>query len=56
MEEQEYQEQLQAAEADIRAHHNHIAVSKVQHFGNAVHHGVAQRNERVNAAQAETAD
>lgn len=40
----------------IGAYAGIIAVGKVQHLGDAVHHGVAQRDEGVNAAQTESAD
>ena len=43
-------------DAGVSADHDDIAVGKVQHLGDAVHHGVAQRDEGVNAAQTESAD
>ena len=43
-------------DAGIGADHDDIAVGKVQHLGDAVHHGVAQCDKRINAAQTETAD
>ena len=43
-------------EADIRADHDDIAVGKVQHLGNAVNHGIAQGNDRVNAAETHAVD
>ena len=43
-------------EADVRAHHDDIAVGKVQHLGDAVDHGIAQGDDGVNASQANPAD
>ena len=39
----------------ISAHHDHVAVGEVQHFGDTVDHGVAQRDQRVDAPQAQPA-
>ena len=36
--------------------HEHVAVGKVQHFGDAVDHRVAERDDGVHAAEAQTAD
>ena len=41
--------------AAVCAHHDHVAVGEVQHFGDAVDHGVAQRDQRVDAPQAQPA-
>ena len=35
----------------IPSHHNHIAVGEIKHLGNTVHHGIAQRNNRIHTAQ-----
>ena len=34
----------------ISANHDNITMSKVQHLGNAVHHGIAQGNDRIHAS------
>ena len=47
---------LQAAEGDIGADHDDVAMGEVQHPGDAVDHGVAEGDDRVDAAQAETVD
>ena len=39
---------------DVRTHHDNIAVGEVEHFGNAVNHGVAQSNDGVHTAQTDT--
>ncbi len=44
------------AKAQIPAHHNDVTVGKIQHFGDTVDHGVAQRDDGINAAQADAAD
>ena len=41
---------------NITADHDDIAVGEVQHLGNAVDHGVAQGNQCINTAQADTVD
>ena len=41
---------------NIAADHDDIAVGEVQHLGNAVDHRIAQGDQRVNAAQADTVD
>ena len=38
------------------AHHDNIPVGKIQHPGNAVYHSIAQGNDRIDAAQADSAD
>ena len=43
-------------EADVRAHHDDVAVGEVQHLGDAVDHGVAQCDDGVDAPQADPAD
>lgn len=51
--------QIKAAggkEGHIGAHHDDVAVGKVQHLCDAVHHGVAQGDDGVDAAQADTGD
>ncbi len=40
-----------AGQAEIAAHHEDVAVGEVDHGENAVHHGVAQGDEGVNAPQ-----
>ena len=37
----------------IRADHDYVAVGKVKHFCNAVNHGVAQRDKRIDSSQTE---
>ena len=44
------------AEGNVRAHHDHIAMGKVQHLGNAVDHGVAKGNDGVDRADADAVD
>ena len=44
---------LGGAENNERADHDHVAVGKVQHFRDAVHHRVSQRDNRVDTAQAD---
>ncbi|MPM45677.1 hypothetical protein SDC9_92367 [bioreactor metagenome] len=44
------------AKAQIPAHHNHVTVGKIQHFGDTVDHSVAQSDDGINAAQADAAD
>ena len=44
------------AEGDVAAHHDDIAMGKVEHFGDAVHHGVPQGDDGVHAPQADSAD
>ena len=41
--------------ARVRADHDDVAVREVKHFGDAVHHCIAQSDERVYAAQAQAA-
>ncbi len=43
-------------EADVGANHDDVAVGEVQHLCDAVHHGVAQRDDGVDASQADPAD
>ena len=43
-------------ETDICAHHDDVAVGKVEHFGDAVDHGIAQGDDGVDAAQADAVD
>ena len=38
------------------ADHDDVAMREVQHFCDAINHGVAERDERVNAAKAQAAD
>ena len=40
----------------IGTDHNHIAMGKVQHLGNPVHHCISQSNDRIYAAKANTVD
>ena len=40
----------------VRAHHNDIAVGKVQQQDDAVHHAVAQRDQCIDAAERKTVD
>ena len=47
---------LQAAERDIRADHDDVAVGKVQHFRDAVNHRVAQGYDGVDTAQTQSID
>ena len=47
---------LQAAERDIRADHDDVAMGKVQHFRDAVNHRVAQGDNGVDAPQAQPVD
>ena len=42
------------AVANVRAHHDNITVGKVQHFGNTVDHGIAQRDDGINGANADS--
>ena len=43
-------------EADVRANHDHVTMGEVQHFCNAVDHGVAQCDHGINTAQTKTVD
>ena len=47
---------MAGAERDVGTDHDDIAVGEVQHFRNAIDHGVAQRDQRVDAAQVDAAD
>ena len=38
-------------EADVSTDHDDIAVGEVQHFSDAVNHGIAQSNDRVDTAK-----
>ena len=40
----------------VRAHHDDIAVGKVQQQDDAVHHAVAQRDQCIDAAKGQTVD
>ena len=42
--------------ADVSAHHDHVSVGEIQHFGDTVDHGIAQGDDGVDAAQADAAD
>ncbi|MDT4872391.1 hypothetical protein FQZ97_1075700 [compost metagenome] len=42
--------------AGERAHHEHVTVREVDQSDDAVHHGVAQGNQRIHAAQNQTVD
>ena len=44
------------AYAGISADHDDVAMGKIEHLCDAVDHGIAQRDKRINAAQAQTAD
>ena len=44
------------AEGNVSAHHDDVAVGEVQHFGNAINHGVAQGDDGIDAAQADPVD
>ena len=46
-------EVLHGAEGDIRADHDDVAMRKVEHFSDAVHHRITQRDDGVNASQAD---
>ncbi len=39
-----------------RAHHGDFAVGEIDELENAVHHGVAQRDQRIDAAQHQAID
>ena len=43
-------------EADIGAHHDDVAMGEVEHFGNAVDHGVAQGDDGIDTAQTDAVD
>ena len=43
-------------EHDVAAHHDHITMGEVQHLGDAIHHGVAQGDDGIHTAQADTVD
>ena len=43
-------------DAGIGADHDDIAVGEVQHFGDAVYHGITQRDQGEDAAEAQPAD
>ena len=47
-------EVLHGAEGDIRADHDDVAVGEVQHFGNAVNHRIAERDDGVDASQTDS--
>ena len=42
---------LERAERNIGAHHNDVAVRKVQHLGYAVNHGVSKGNDGIDTAK-----
>ena len=44
------------AKRDVAADHDDVAVGEVQHFGDAVDHRVAERDDGVHAAEADAAD
>ena len=44
------------AEGNVSADHDDVAVGEVQHFGDAVDHRVAERDDGVHAAEADAAD
>ena len=39
--------------SNVAAHHDDVAMREIQHTGNAVHHRIAQGNDRINTAQAD---
>ena len=45
-----------AQKGNVAAHHDDVAVGEVQHLGNAVDHRVAEGDDGVDAAKADTAD
>ena len=47
---------VHGGERGERADHQNIAVSKVNNAQNAIHHGIAQRDQRVDASQHHTVD
>ena len=49
-------ERMQHAEADERADHEHVAVREVQELEDAVDERVAERDQRVDAAERERVD
>ena len=49
-------EVLHGAEGDVRADHDDVAMRKVEHFSDAVHHRITQRDDGVNASQADAVD
>ena len=38
-------------ENDVSAYHDNVTVRKVQHLGDTIDHGIAQRNQCVDASQ-----